>query len=304
MTAAVSADRMATPGTVTDYFEIDSDAAGARFAVAVSLPRGYEHAVTSAPLVYTTDGNLVAPLTDAVRIGLVDHEARASVEPFIQVSIGYTAADAPSMLILRNRDLVPPDEPVPAVMIEHIRGKLGRAEELVDAFFAQQRDGRADAFLTFLTEELHPQIADRYRFRSGDVGLFGYSYGGLFTLYALLSGSGPFTRFGASSPGVLTPGSRIHEMYARLVQDTTAGARTDARARHLHLTVNEHELLGTSSFYRCLGIEVLRFLDATTATPLPGLTVTPEVIAGESHATGLVDALRSFLRTCYPGGRP
>lgn len=220
------------------------------------------------------------------------------------MSIGYTAAEATNQIVLRNRDLVPPGEGVPDFMPAHIRRRLGVdsgavAESVVDDFFSQQRNARADNFLTFIERELHPAISERYRFRVDDVGLFGYSYGGLFTLFALTSGSTLFSRFGACSPGVLLPDSRIYELYETLL------ARSEGRqTRHLHMTVNNYEMLGPSRFYRHLTIEFLRFLDVVTERPLPGMRVTTELITGESHASGLVDAYRSFLRTCYPGVNP
>lgn len=301
--STVSTETMPGLGTRSDYFEIDSTAVGARFGVAVSRPRTSGRADRHPPpLVYATDGNLVAPLVDALRTGLTDPQAERSVEPFLAVSIGYPAAEVARQIVLRNRDLVPPGEPVPDVMRAHIRQRLGvdagrAGESDLEAFFDQQRNGRADAFLEFIEHELHPEISRRYRFRTEDVGLFGFSYGGLFTLYALTAGTELFSRFGASSPGVLLPSSRIHTQYDELLRQ---GRRP--RDRHLHLTVNAHEMLGPSSFYRHLSIEFLRFLDTVTRDPLPGLEVSTDLLIGEAHASGLTDAYRSFVRACYPGG--
>ncbi|MCG3751937.1 alpha/beta hydrolase [Amycolatopsis sp. Poz14] len=293
---------MATPGATTEYFEIDSTAVGARFAVSVFLPRGYEGSSREYPLVYATDGNLIAPLTEGVRGAITDRQQARPVEPYLQVNVGYVAADAPRQLVLRNRDLVPPGEGVPDFMRAHIRRRLGvesgaAPESMYEEFFAQQKNARADNFLAFLETELHREISARYRFRADDVGLFGYSYGGLFTLFALTSGSSLFTRFGAGSPGVVVPDSRIYERYEKLLADT----ESPVRETFLHLTVNAYEMLGPSQFYRHLGIEFLRFLDVATERPLPGLRVSTELIADESHSSGIVDAYRSFLRTCYPG---
>lgn len=295
-----SSPTMATPGIVTDYFEMDSAVVGARFGISVALPRGYPRDGRDAPLVYATDGNMIAPLADAIRAGLTDSQTERPVEPYIQVSVGYTAVDAPNHLVLRNRDLVPPGEGVPEFMHEHIRARLGAdstAAPAVTAFFDQQANAHADHFLTFLEEELHPEIARRYRHRGADIGLFGYSYGGLFTLYALTAGSGLFSRFGACSPGVVVPQSTIYARYEKLV----AASDPAPRPTHLHLTVNAHEMLGPSTFYRHLGIEFLRFLDLVTERPLPGLRVTTDLLLGEGHGSGVADAYRSYLRACYPG---
>ncbi|WP_409187007.1 alpha/beta hydrolase [Amycolatopsis sp. VS8301801F10] len=289
---------MPAPGAATEYFEIDSAAVGARFAVSVFLPRGYERD-GAWPLVYATDGNIVAPLTEGLRGALTDRQQARPVEPYVQVNVGYVEEDAPNQLVLRNRDLVPPGEGVPDFMHAHIRSRLGvdsgaAPESVCDAFFAQQKNARADNFLAFLETELHPEIESRYRVRADDVGLFGYSYGGLFTLFALTAGAALFTRFGASSPGIVVPDSRIYERYESL--------RGLPGETSLHLTVNAYEMLGPSKFYRHLAIEFLRFLDVVTERPLPGLRVSCELIPGESHSTGITDAYRSFLRACYPGG--
>ncbi|MDA3624103.1 alpha/beta hydrolase-fold protein [Saccharopolyspora sp. WRP15-2] len=291
---------MAAPGTVTEYFEIESSAVGGCFGISVSLPRSYARESRDYPLIYATDGNLIAPLADALRTGLSDRQAERYVEPYIQVSIGYTAVDAPNQLVLRNRDLVPPGEGVPDFMPAHIRQRLGAGspESAVEDFFAQQKNGRADNFLTFIEDELHAEIAARYRFRADDVGLFGYSYGGLFTLYALTSGSELFSRFGACSPGILLPDSRIFARYDELISSSDVVERSE----HLHLTLNSYEMLGPSRVYRHLSMEFLRFLDVVSERPLPGLRVTTELIPGESHGSGIADAYRSFLRNCYPGG--
>lgn len=185
-------------------------------------------------------------------------------------------------------------------MRAHLTRRLGVDEgktpaSVVDDFFEQQRNARADLFLTFIEDELHPVISERYRVRSDGVGLFGYSYGGLFSLYALGSGAETFSRFGACSPGVLTPDSKVYELYEEL------GARSDLadRQRHLHLTLNTYEMLGPNRFYRHLSIEFLRLLDLVEERPLPGLHLTTELISGEAHHSGILDAFRSFMRTCY-----
>ncbi len=64
-----------------------------------------------------------------------------------------------------------------------------RTREEADAYLAELRDTHADVFLSFLTAELHPRIERDYGTAASGHGLFGYSYGGLFSLYAWLTGS-------------------------------------------------------------------------------------------------------------------
>lgn len=52
---------------------------------------------------------------------------------------------------------------------------------------------------------------------AGDVGLFGYSYGGLFAMYAFAMASPLFTVIGASSPGILSAETQVFQHYDRRI---------------------------------------------------------------------------------------
>ncbi|WP_338023590.1 alpha/beta hydrolase-fold protein [Amycolatopsis vastitatis] len=89
--------------------------------------------------------------------------------------------------------------------------------------FAELHETHADAFLGFLTAELHPRIERDYGTATSGHGLFGYSYGGLFSLYTWLTGSTLFESIGAGSgdagraavarPGGAPPGARRGGVY-------------------------------------------------------------------------------------------
>jgi uncharacterized protein len=293
--------RMANPQTRVEYFEIYSRHVADKFGISVSLPQEYATQCNDFyPLLYATDGNSMGTLMEAGRPGLVGFDAVPPVRPYVQVNIGYTAEQAPQARILRNRDLIPPGEGMPEFMASHVRKRSGAdaSESEIEAYLKQYKNSRADNFLAFVEDELHPEISRRYRVRPNDVGLFGYSSGGLFSLYALTSGSQLFSCVGASSPGIHVPDSTIFARYNKLLTMTGRGERKV----HLHLTVNAHELLGPVRLYRLMGINLLRFLDMINECPLRGLRVTSEMILGESHASGVFDAYRSFLRRCYAEG--
>ncbi|XGU21794.1 alpha/beta hydrolase-fold protein [Rhodococcus sp. 3Y1] len=60
-------------------------------------------------------------------------------------------------------------------------------QEYVDAYLEELADTHGDVFLDFLTNELHPRLySSELRVSESGHGLFGYSYGGLFALYAWL----------------------------------------------------------------------------------------------------------------------
>lgn len=62
--------------------------------------------------------------------------------------------------------------------------------------------GGAGGFRRFLLEELRPEIARRFPLASDRGTLFGFSYGGLFTLDTVLTAPGSFTRYWAASPSL------------------------------------------------------------------------------------------------------
>lgn len=127
------------------------------------------------------------------------------------------------------------------------------------------------------------------------MGLFGYSQGGMVTLYALAGGSALFSTFGAACPAIMTPDSTIFPLYSALVDSE----RGQGRPRRLHVTMNAVEIAGDLALYRLMGRECLRFIDLVRRSPLPGLALTTAVIAEETHFSGVFDAYRSFLRIFY-----
>ncbi|MGA5544925.1 alpha/beta hydrolase [Mycobacterium sp. NPDC051198] len=270
----------------TDYFEMRSSA-GHDYGIWVTTPPGYDRATTEAPVVYVLDGNFAVGLTAPLIVTQMDPMQR--IQPYIQVSIGYAGEEAQDWDRLRNRDFVPPGEPIAKELIDamELGVEMGaRTREEADSYLAELHDTHADVFLSFLTAELHPRIAHDYGTAASGHGLFGYSYGGLFALYAWLTGSTLFESIGAGSPGVIGEDSRIFTQLHQL-GDTR-------RATKLHVTLNDRELLGDLAVYQSLA--------KNTATVLHHLrsrneSVTSEILR-ETHVTGLQASFLSYVRAC------
>lgn len=287
--------RLRNPESVTDYFEIDSAHIGDRFAISVSFPSSYSATDSLRyPILYATDGNLYGPIAEAVMSEFAVFDAVVPVQPFLQVSIGFTADQTPQANTLRIRNLGLPGARMPAYMEAHVRKRLGA--DAIGTFVKNYEAGRADRFLAFIEEELHPEICRRYRVQVDDVGLFGYSAGGLFSLYALTSGSRLFNRYGAAAAGVFSDDCLVFGMYEQLLQRSVS----TERQIHLHLSINSYELFGAARLYRVNMFNLLRFFDTLVERPLPGLHITTDILAGQSHSSGWVDGYRSFVRACYP----
>ncbi len=270
----------------TDYFEMRSSG-GHDYGVWVTTPPGYEPATTQAPVVYVLDGNFAVGLTAPLIVTQLDPMQR--IQPYIQVSVGYAGEEAQDWDRLRNRDFVPPGEPIAQELSDAVEMGLQagmRTREEADAYLAQLRDTHADVFLSFLTAELHPRIERDYGTAASGHGLFGYSYGGLFTLYTWLTGATLFESIGAGSPGVIAEDSRI---FAQL--DEMGGGH---RAAKLHVTLNDRELLGELAAYQSLAKNTTTVLHRLTSR---SEAVTSEILH-ETHLTGLQASFLSYLRTC------
>lgn len=270
----------------TDYFEMCSSG-GHDYGVWVTTPRGYDPATTKAPAVYVLDGNFAVGQTAPLIVTQMD--PMQPVLPYIQVSVGYAGEEAQHWARLRNRDLVPPGEPVAQEFVDAVESGVqagAMTREEADAYLAELRDTRADDFLGFLTTELHPRIERDYGTATSGHGLFGYSYGGLFSLYTWLTGSTLFETIGAGSPGVATDDSQVFALLEKM-GDSPPTAK-------LHLTFNDRELLGDLPIYQNISrhtATVLHRLKSHSAT------VTSAVLH-ETHVTGLQASFLSYLRTC------
>lgn len=276
----------------TDYVEVTAQS-GHRYAVWVTTPPGYAEGTDSLPLIYVLDGNFTVGQTAPLIVTQAD--PYLSVAPYIQVTVGYAGDEAAEWTRLRNRDLVPPGEPVSDEIVAAVamaRDAGAMTQEQMDAYLAELADSHADVFLDFLSNELHPQLQSQYRVSRTGHGLFGYSYGGLFALYAWLCEAAPFATVGAGSPGVVGADSQVFELLHKLPD-----RGEDSDARRLHVTLNEAEMIGDVAVYRGLARHVLAVVEELHAKGW-----SPDVsraLLHETHVTGVQASFLSYLKTCH-----
>jgi predicted alpha/beta superfamily hydrolase len=273
----------------TDYLEVSAKS-GHVYGVWVTTPPGYADGSDPLPLIYVMDGNFAVGQTAPLIVSQAD--PYLTIAPYIQVSVGYAGDEAAAWATLRNRDLVPPGEPVSDAMVatlESARDAGAMSQEHMDAYLQELRDTHADVFLSFLVDELHPQLTSQYRVSESGHGLFGYSYGGLFALYAWLSGGHPFDTIGAGSPGVAAADSQIFGMVEAL-------ADREPDSTRLHVTLNEAEVIGPIPIYRDVArnalavVERLHGMNRSTAVTVSMLH--------ETHVTGIPASFLSYHKAC------
>jgi predicted alpha/beta superfamily hydrolase len=218
------------------------------------------------------------------------------------VQVGYTGIDARRMLAVRARDLLPPGEPLDPSTDESSMAQLVEAGMLsqpdADFYLHNLRNPAADKFLAFLTEELHPLLLEEFRIDADQVGLHGYSYGGLFAAWVAMQRT-IFRRVGAGSPGILADVSQVLSAY-----DEEVANDADHSGRELHVNVCERELTASSFYQRLVGAGTVQLMARLGERPLRGLTWSSRIVPEESHATGSAISYYSYLRACWAADSP
>lgn len=160
------------PLVIGETFHLDSKLLAERRVINVYLPPGYAEGAERYPVLYMPDGGLKEDFPHIT--GIVDVSIKNQVmRPFIVVGIENTE---------RRRDLVGPSTV---------------AEDLRRAPHA----GGADRFRRFLSSELKPAIAARYRVTS-ESAIVGESLAGLFVLETLLVAPELFDSYVSVDPSV------------------------------------------------------------------------------------------------------
>jgi hypothetical protein len=146
--------------------------------------------------------------------------------------------------------------------------------------------GGADAFLTFLVEELWPEIGRRHPVRNDERGIAGYSLGALLVLHALWREPHFFTHHLAGAPSIWWDERSILRIMAkRRKRSATLKAR-------LFVGVGTKD---TASMMDDLG----RFERQLAAKPFRGLQVSQERFPGRNHYNAIADAFRAGLGALF-----
>jgi len=177
------------------------------FYIYISLPDGYDESVKKYPVLYLLDGD--------VSFGMVASIARylqfgQTIPELIIIGIGYGTLKR-SEGNSRNRDYTISNRP------------------------NRPGSGGAPKFRTFLQEELIPYIDDEFRTEPDDRTINGYSSGGLFALYTLLTEPDLFNRYIIGSPHLSWDNFRIFS-----VQEDAFNSIDDINAK-LFISVGSEE---------------------------------------------------------------
>lgn len=162
--------------------------------------------------------------------------------------------------------------------------------------------GGAEDFLDLLIEIIAPYVEDRHHADPADRTLAGWSLGGLFAAYALLTRPVAFRHYLRVSPSLYWADGQLVQHVSSLVcahgdvsiylavgdLEETAATRTwplprDQRAAETG--VREAQMVSNTR----------RFADALLALRLPTLTINAEILRGEHHTSLWANALTRGL---------
>ncbi|CAG7638356.1 Ferri-bacillibactin esterase BesA [Paenibacillus solanacearum] len=265
-----SEDREVTiPRTVQRVMRSRSGNRAYRISVAVpaeAAPSG------GYPVIYVLDANSVfGTMTEAVRVQGRRPE-RTGVDPAIVVGIGYET-DAP-FADERYYDFTPP---------------------VSDAELPKRPDGKAwpevggaEAFLTFIEDELKPAIEGEFAIDASRQTIFGHSLGGLFVLHALFTRPGTFRTYIAGSPSIHWSKRLVMEeerAFAACLEDRRIGV-------NLLIAVGELERSHPSGMNR----HAEEMADRLSALADAGLRVEFKQFEGEGHVSVLPGLISRALR--------
>ena len=167
------AQSQGSPVVIGETAQLRSDALKESRSLLISKPAGYDNGTDRYPVLYLLDGETHFRYTAAI----VDFLAANDRIPKMLV-VGITSGDSAK----RAHDLTPPS-----------------AAEMDNRF--SPGNGGAEAFLSFIGDELIPYVDRTYRTRPYRL-LAGHSFGGLFGIYALITKPKLFSGYIAADPSL------------------------------------------------------------------------------------------------------
>lgn len=233
----------------------------------IKLPLGYEDEELSYPVLLVLDANQNFPIYSTLSV--VYEKLLKPSQRIIIVGIGYQTDNNRSKALAqftswRTRDLTPTQNPdIEQQMQNLIQTTIGDEKIIVQS-------GMAERFLKVLNQEIIPFVESNYRVLNTERGLAGYSFGGLFTLYALLHTPESFTHYLAGSPSMWKQLYDYEEDYAA-----------------------NHNDLPTQVFMSAGGLEegtlepMKKFAEQLETRGYPSLTLNTHILDNENHFTAM-----------------
>lgn len=257
---------------------VRSEILGQDLELCIQLPWTYDTRKDSTyAVLYCLDANRAFPLV--ANIAHVTETPGFGAQEKIIVGIGYRLGQFADWAAWRTRDLTPTRDTAVQRSWEKRLSRMTGKPMTVES-------GGAARFLECIQKEVIPFVESNYRASHTDRCLAGYSYGGLFALYALFHAPNTFTRWFAGSPSLeWDNGIVFHD------EETYAASHADLPVR-LFMTVGALEDSATKA-------SVAKITDRLRARGYRGLRLRTTVFEEENHTSCMSAAITRAMRVLY-----
>jgi len=263
---------------------ITSSVNGRTYEISIAFPGNYNEADSPYPILFVLDANH--------HFGTFVETARSLAagsfsEPII-VGVGYPVGRYINSFGTRAVDLTPSSDQEAIAAYNKDNLEMEALDKQLTKFPAMEGSGGGPDFLSFMLEELIPLIEAEYKASPNGRGLVGWSFSGLFALYAMFETEGVFERFIIVSPFLKWDEHMIFDM-----EKEYAETHTLLSAR-IFLTVGALE--GDESI-----ADHHKFYEALRAREYDGLSQRLFVADEETHMSVVPATIGKGLRFIYGG---
>lgn len=259
--------------TGTHQHDLVSTVNGQAYRLYVAPPRDYAAGDTTYyPVLYVLDGHLSFPAAVSARASM---EIFGELEDVIIVGISDGDFVFDSWFTNRWRDYTPSANPAAD----------SSAARNFDQPVEAVQSGGGPGFLEVLRQEVIPFIEGTYT-TSGDRGLSGHSFGGLFATYVLFAAPDLFQRYGINSPSLWWNDGETFAAEAAFAETH------EALPAHVFLSVGSEE-------GRTMVPPLERLGDTLRSRGYEGLTVDAVVFQDETHTSVVPAMMARTLRVLY-----
>ncbi len=238
----------------TQVQKIFSDIMNEEYELHIHLPRFYDDVNRKFPVLFVVDSQWDFPLINAI-FGSQYYDG--FVPEIVIVGVTWANKDV-SVDKIRARDFTPTEQP-------------GFAES-----------GKASSFLKFFRNELVPFIETNYRV-STDRGLVGSSFGGLFTLFALLTETDLFNKYFLTSPSLYWDNGllfKLEEEYSN---------------KHSNLNVSLYMAMGSYEELTLFN----KMIDVLESRNYKGFRFNHKIIVGMGHSGAKAEGFTRGMQFVY-----
>jgi predicted alpha/beta superfamily hydrolase len=255
----------------TTYFTVEAPrlmrAAGYDWdhEIRVALPASYSSTHRDYPVLWITDNKLETAL--AV---LGQTEA-------ILVAVGSPRVTLAENELRRLYDFLPAG----GVLFDGPGGDVVRRElsTMDPRMLEPDATGGAPRFLQFLVDDVRPQLEAAYRMDPTNHGLVGFSFGGAFIVFALLTQPDAFSCYICGSPTLWAANGALFDL-----ENTYASAHEDLDATVFLAAGSDEVAEYRIAAHGCVS-SMIRMAETLRFRNYPSLRLTTRILPGESHST-------------------